>query len=60
MYEQSWEVGGRREEKRSNRDSSKYCINTNYPALETHLYESLIHTTDRAEEVGNNVVNLKP
>ena len=63
MYEQTWEVGGRRKEKgRSNRDSSKHCINTNYPALRTHLYESLIHTTDRAEEVGNihNVVNFKP
>lgn len=47
---------------RSSRDSNKHCINTNYPALTTHLYESLIHTIDRAEEVGNthNTVNFKP
>lgn len=50
-----------KEKGRSSRDSSKHCINTNYPALKTHLYESLIHTTDRAEEVGNtrNTVNFK-
>lgn len=55
--------GGRwKEKRRSNMDSHEYCKNTNYPALKTHLYESLIHTTDRAEEVGNinNVVNFKP
>lgn len=56
-----WKEGKWKEKGRSSRDSSKHCINTNYPALKTHLYESLIHTIDRAEEVGNipNTVNFK-
>lgn len=47
---------------KNNRDSSMHCSNANYPALKTHLYESLIHITGRAEEVGNihNIVNFKP
>jgi len=52
--------GGRwKEKERSNRDASKCCINRNNPALKAHLYESFIHTTDRAKQVGNihNVVS---
>lgn len=63
MQECSWEVEGNwKGKERISRDSSKHCINTNYPALKTHLYESLIHIIDRAGEVGNtyNTVNFKP
>lgn len=56
-----WKENGREKEESAG-TLGKHCINMNYPALKTHLYESLIHTIDSAEEVGNthNTVNFKP